>query len=129
MLKNIWILNRPVAPHLSVYMFQASSLASIWHRFAGIFLITFLLVFNFELHSILYFKVSVTSSNFLVIFLNLNKYIFFVFLVIFLYHAFNGVRYVLYSLNYILKIESINIFLYVILVVLLIILMINLVNI
>nr|YP_008963779.1 succinate:cytochrome c oxidoreductase subunit 3 [Grateloupia angusta]AGO19292.1 succinate:cytochrome c oxidoreductase subunit 3 [Grateloupia angusta] len=106
MLRN-YTFNRPISPHLSVYLPQMSSMFSIWHRLSGILLIIgfsiFLLILNLIIQSdskILLFFISLPAWS--LNFFNLT-YSF-----IFMYHALNGLRHVTWDLFLFLEIKELN---------------------
>nr|YP_011003667.1 succinate dehydrogenase subunit 3 [Gracilaria eucheumatoides]WPS66069.1 succinate dehydrogenase subunit 3 [Gracilaria eucheumatoides] len=102
--------NRPLAPHITIYTAQSSSLSSIWHRISGLFMI-FLVVFSFIFLQIV---VCISYKKFWVNFLLFNKYtIYFYILLIlmllfgFFYHAINGLKQILWDLGILINRESV----------------------
>lgn len=98
-----YIFNRPVSPHLTIYLPQVSSLFSIWHRITGVVLTIFILspflfldlVFNFEFP----FLFNLYFSYWFILF----YYLFFS--SSFIYHSLNGVRHLLWDLKLFLKLH------------------------
>lgn len=99
--------NRPLAPHLTVYTPQLTSLLSIWHRvsillvlsfyFLGIFLLTFLVI-NFKLFNFYYFILNHLIILYLIfIFISTNL----------VYHILSGVRHIIWDLSFFLSIKNI----------------------
>lgn len=107
------VINRPLSPHLTIYIPQLSSIFSIWHRITGVLLIGILsfsvIIIKFVLWSFLNFSVICIifyiKSNVLwlwnVAFLNISTLIF--------YHLLNGVRHIIWDLGFYLKLENIDI--------------------
>lgn len=107
------VINRPLSPHLTIYIPQLSSIFSIWHRITGVLLIGILsfsvIIIKFVLWSFLNFSVICITfyikSNVLwlwnVAFLNISTLIF--------YHLLNGVRHIIWDLGFYLKLENIDI--------------------
>nr|YP_009441353.1 succinate dehydrogenase subunit 3 [Lympha mucosa]ATN23362.1 succinate dehydrogenase subunit 3 [Lympha mucosa] len=97
--------NRPISPHITIYLPQISSLFSIWHRISGILLTTFfflnlyLLKFNVWWLS---FKLQNFSINSFIIYL-----ILFIVIISFLYHWLNGLRHILWDFNLFLTNSSV----------------------
>lgn len=106
------IVNRPLSPHLTVYVPQLSSVFSIWHRITGVLLIGFIgfsiIMIKFMLWSFLDFSIVYITfyikSNMLwlwnVTFLNISILIF--------YHLLNGVRHITWDLGFYLKVKNID---------------------
>nr|YP_010199845.1 succinate dehydrogenase subunit 3 [Hydropuntia urvillei]UAD89853.1 succinate dehydrogenase subunit 3 [Hydropuntia urvillei] len=106
--------NRPLSPHITIYTAQSSSLASIWHRISGIFM-TFLVVFSLIFLQII---VYINCPKFLLNFFIFNKYIIYSYIGLFLmlllgffYHAFNGLKQILWDVGFLVGPEFIFIFL------------------
>lgn len=104
------IFNRPIAPHLSVYIPQLSSLFSIWHRISGIGLAFFLTI-------VLIFIRTILSSNFVYNLLNLIPFEISQWTIIFLnllvllfllYHLFNGMRHIIWDFGFFLDIKYLS---------------------
>nr|WOL37344.1 succinate dehydrogenase cytochrome b560 subunit [Grateloupia asiatica] len=107
MLRN-YTFNRPISPHLSVYLPQVSSMFSIWHRISGILLIT---GFSFFLLTL---KITV-QSDYLELFLFFTSLPFWFsnsfYLIcsfIFVYHALNGLRHITWDLFLFLEVNQLN---------------------
>nr|YP_009317587.1 succinate:cytochrome c oxidoreductase subunit 3 [Pterocladiella media]AOX49039.1 succinate:cytochrome c oxidoreductase subunit 3 [Pterocladiella media] len=107
MLRDFLFSNRPISPHLTVYIPQQSSIFSIWHRISGLitlFLIFMLLTFlnNLLLCGIqdFWFKI-LPIQNFSTL-----KFIWLLILIILFYHTINGLRHILWNLGLLLNKES-----------------------
>nr|WOL37369.1 succinate dehydrogenase cytochrome b560 subunit [Polyopes affinis] len=106
MLRN-YISNRPVSPHLSVYLPQVSSMFSIWHRISGvlltislIFFLVILKIFSQLNFSQWYFFIS-SPIWFL-------KFFYLTYLLIFAYHTLNGIRHIVWDLVLALEVKLLN---------------------
>nr|YP_010395109.1 succinate dehydrogenase subunit 3 [Grateloupia elliptica]UQJ72550.1 succinate dehydrogenase subunit 3 [Grateloupia elliptica]UYI31684.1 succinate dehydrogenase subunit 3 [Grateloupia elliptica] len=106
MLRN-YNFNRPISPHLSVYLPQISSMFSIWHRLSGVLLITgfstFLLILNLTIQldsKIFLFFISLPAW-----FLN---FFYLTYSFIFTYHALNGLRHITWDLFLFLEVNELN---------------------
>lgn len=107
------IVNRPLSPHLTIYIPQLSSIFSIWHRITGLLLISILsfviIIVKFILWVFLDFSIIhvifYVKNNILwfwnIAFLNISILIF--------YHLLNGIRHIIWDLGFYLKIEYINV--------------------
>nr|WCH57712.1 succinate dehydrogenase subunit 3 [Hypnea musciformis] len=96
MSRKIYISNRVISPHLSIYTPQLTSLSSIWHRISGVFLLFSIVSFNIMLKIRLYviFNIAlIWISKEITLFI----YLFTLFLV--LYHSFNGIRHIIWSFS------------------------------
>nr|YP_009317633.1 succinate:cytochrome c oxidoreductase subunit 3 [Pterocladiella musciformis]AOX49085.1 succinate:cytochrome c oxidoreductase subunit 3 [Pterocladiella musciformis] len=107
MLRDFLFSNRPVSPHLTIYVPQQSSIFSIWHRISGLinlFLIFILVIFvnNLLLCGIqnFWFKILIIL-NFSII-----KFIWLLILITLFYHTINGLRHILWNLGILLNKES-----------------------
>nr|AVK39555.1 succinate:cytochrome c oxidoreductase subunit 3 [Paralemanea sp.] len=90
--------NRPISPHITIYLPQWSSLFSIWHRISGLLLT-----------SSLFFSLFLLKSNywwlsFKLYYMNTSSLccLFSIYLITFLYHFFNGLRHILWDFNLLL---------------------------
>ena len=104
------IFNRPIAPHLSVYTPQLSSLFSIWHRISGVgltFLFTFFLIliriilssnFVYNLLIFISFGISQWTINFCNLFI----------LLFVLFHLLNGIRHIIWDFGFFLDIKYLS---------------------
>nr|YP_011017737.1 succinate dehydrogenase subunit 3 [Heterosiphonia pulchra]WQF69560.1 succinate dehydrogenase subunit 3 [Heterosiphonia pulchra] len=103
--------NRPISPHLSIYIPQISSMLSILHRFSGLLIIiTFLITWflykitlNLELILIfdkLGFLNKIWFTNFII--LNLSFAI--------IYHILNGLRFISIKFGFFYNLEFLFIF-------------------
>lgn len=102
------LLNRPLAPHLSIYTSQFTSIYSIWHRITGVFLIIavliFLLLCKISSYTIFYycflpgFEINLWLKN--TIFLNI--------ILIFSYHLLNGLRHISWDLGFNLLMNTVK---------------------
>ena len=101
---KIRITNRPIAPHLSIYSPQFSSLFSIWHRITGVFLscfISFFLLF-LKLYTILNFPPKLIYVNFMIFDFYNNivfNYIYLIILLLLTYHILNGLRHIMWDIG------------------------------
>lgn len=93
------MLNRPIAPHLTIFKPQISSMYSIWHRISGIFLILCLFIFLFSIKTILIINLQnlYFSWNFSY---NELKFILITISLFFVYHFLNGIRHIIWDLNF-----------------------------
>nr|YP_009317541.1 succinate:cytochrome c oxidoreductase subunit 3 [Gelidium sclerophyllum]AOX48993.1 succinate:cytochrome c oxidoreductase subunit 3 [Gelidium sclerophyllum] len=101
MLQYVLFLNRPLSPHLTIYMPQLSSLSSIWHRLSGIFVLIFLILeFNF-INSV--FSCGIQNSILgLNIAYEIKRILLILSLSIFIYHSLSGIRYLIWDLGFFL---------------------------
>nr|YP_010164467.1 Sdh3 [Polyopes lancifolius]QRM91062.1 Sdh3 [Polyopes lancifolius] len=106
MLRN-YISNRPISPHLSVYLPQVSSIFSIWHRISGVFLTTSLIFFllTLKIFSQLNFSQWYFFISSPIWFL---KFLYLTYLFIFAYHALNGIRHIAWDLTLGLEVKLLN---------------------
>lgn len=96
-------LSRPLAPHLSIYSGQYTSIYSIWHRITGVciiiilaFLLLLLKVSSYKIYPISYktfMSLSLWIKN--SIYLNLT--------LLLSYHILNGLRHIFWDLGFILS--------------------------
>lgn len=107
MLKN-YIFNRPISPHLSIYLPQFSSLFSIWHRISGLTLTMVLFTSILILETLL-------NSNFNFFVINFSflhywniEFIYLLFIFLFSYHSLNGFRHIIWDLILFLKLKSLK---------------------
>ncbi len=92
--------NRPVAPHLTIYLPQSSSLFSIWHRIAAIFLLFSIYSYFFIQKFLLWTPYSSFPYNAIYLFDLLTiSYISFLIYLFFFYHVLNGLRHITSNLN------------------------------
>lgn len=94
--------NKPLAPHLSVYLPQNSSLSSIFHRFSGLFMVIWLIykLIIFVCFSNLFIQfllIPILKTKFLFLF---DRFLSFCFLLSLTYHFFNGIRLIIWSFGY-----------------------------
>ena len=101
--------NRPIAPHLTIYSLQGSSLFSIWHRISAVLLVSFVITsfftqkfflwtsYSFVIHNVLYFSYQLT-----------NSYVVFFLYSLVLYHITNGVRHILWDLGFFLTNKTVT---------------------
>lgn len=106
----IKIRNRPLSPHLTIYISQFTSIYSIWHRITGLSLLLVLILF------IVFCKFTsclVILPEFIYYFLKINLWlqncIFINFLVLITYHSINGLRHINWDLGFNLFLKPINI--------------------
>nr|YP_009114093.1 succinate:cytochrome c oxidoreductase subunit 3 [Palmaria palmata]AHB62156.1 succinate:cytochrome c oxidoreductase subunit 3 [Palmaria palmata] len=101
--------NRPISPHLTIYLPQIASLFSIWHRLSAIVILCYLLVFIYTLK--LYLWVSLIEVN------NLLELVYktgdlqltrFLLALVLSYHVLNGLRHIKSSLGYTLENNKLN---------------------
>ena len=97
-------LNRPISPHLSIYLVQKSSLSSIWHRFSAIILLSLFLLFLFNCKIVIwnYTHILILKSHLLLWKFNFYIVVEFLFLLSLSYHALSGVRHIIWDLSYLL---------------------------
>nr|AHX02504.1 succinate:cytochrome c oxidoreductase subunit 3 [Schimmelmannia schousboei] len=107
MKNKLYIYNRPIAPHLTIYFPQISSIFSIWHRLTSILLLILLI-------SLLIISKGLINPFFL-IFLTFNKslidlfnFFYLITVFIFIYHALNGIRHITWDLGFLLNIKEFN---------------------
>nr|YP_010921928.1 succinate dehydrogenase subunit 3 [Grateloupia turuturu]YP_010986426.1 succinate dehydrogenase cytochrome b560 subunit [Pachymeniopsis lanceolata]WIM51234.1 succinate dehydrogenase subunit 3 [Grateloupia turuturu]WOL37394.1 succinate dehydrogenase cytochrome b560 subunit [Pachymeniopsis lanceolata] len=99
--------NRPISPHLSVYLPQVSSMFSIWHRLSGVLLITGFLIFLLVLN----LAIQLDSKIFLLFIFLPTWFLHFFYLTyffIFMYHALNGLRHITWDLFLFLEVKELN---------------------
>ncbi len=89
---------RPLSPHLQVYRPQVTSVFSIFHRISGLSLYFILTFFCFL---IFFSNIKVELSYINLIFACLQSSVghcaIFVFILLFFYHAVNGIRHILWD--------------------------------
>ena len=108
-----WIYNRPISPHLSIYLPQTSSIFSILHRFSGLFMIMCLIfyfyiyefIFNLELIKTLSIF-NILNNKYVINSLYLNIFI------LILYHIFNGIRFTFVNFGFFNSLKTLNYFLF-----------------
>nr|QNM39645.1 succinate:cytochrome c oxidoreductase subunit 3 [Gelidiella fanii] len=100
MFRDFSLLNRPLSPHLTIYLPQYSSLFSIWHRFSGILLLI-LLAATLFLINIISFCGLLDFFYILNVFLSskIKKLIFLFLSSISMYHSVNGIRHLTWNLG------------------------------
>lgn len=97
--------HRPLSPHLQIYKPQLTSILSILHRFTGVALTLGLVLLSTWLYSL--FQGEHTYKKF-ISFLQ-NKWILWLLIPIsfsFFYHAFNGIRHLLWDIGIGLDLRS-----------------------
>ena len=99
----------PLSPHLQIYKPQLTSVLSISHRFAGIFL---LMLFPISLAWIFCLTAGENAYNIYINLLSTKLMKVYFVLVIFslVYHLLNGIRHLFWDLGYGLNIKSSSIF-------------------
>lgn len=104
--------NRPLSPHLTIYVAQWTSVLSILHRISGVFLV---FVFFFSLYLLKFLSLFgsfyvVYRTIFIIVNLPLwlNKSIFFLVLLSLFYHFCNGIRHLIWDLGYALSINGVE---------------------
>nr|YP_011017700.1 succinate dehydrogenase subunit 3 [Dasysiphonia japonica]WQF69523.1 succinate dehydrogenase subunit 3 [Dasysiphonia japonica] len=98
--KTYIFYNRPVSPHLSIYLPQWSSILSIFHRITGFILVLLLFIFiilNEFFGNFYYFNIFLLNKF---VFIFLIKFSYLIINWSLLYHFFNGFRYILTNLGY-----------------------------
>lgn len=95
--------NRPIAPHLTVYSPQFSSLFSIWHRITGLIIASFIVLFIIILknNTIFVFYYYIIFHLFYIF----NDYIYLNILLFLIYHFLNGFRGIIWGLGLVLHIR------------------------
>lgn len=118
------VLNRPIAPHLSIYTPQFSSLFSIWHRVSGLTLSIFLICGLILIKSILNwnFMLKLIFYSYNIILGWLISYLYLLILLLFSYHLLNGVRHIIWDLGFFLDIKYLSRFFFLLTTLLLLIL-------
>ena len=109
----------PLSPHLQIYKLPLVSLLSVTHRFTGIILFVFLLIwlsfnsaFAFDSYSFSFFTIFQSSCY---LFDSASKFIliyFFCLLLFFFsfaFHLLNGIRHLLWDLNLFLSLRAVHI--------------------
>ncbi|MDM8334790.1 succinate dehydrogenase, cytochrome b556 subunit [Wolbachia pipientis] len=100
---------RPLSPHLQIYKLQVTSFFSIMHRLTGILLFLLLMVLSWYFILHIYFP-----GLFIVKYLNvllstpIAKVAYILYLVSFLYHFLNGIRYLLWDVGLNLEITGVS---------------------
>ncbi|MGH1163431.1 hypothetical protein ACQVTW_31185 [Bacillus mycoides] len=89
-----YFYHRPVSPHLSIYSIQVSSIMSVLHRFSAIVL-TSLFVLSIFVFNVTFNFLLVGLKNYTFI----HLFFYFFIYIVFGFHALNGFRYILFSLN------------------------------
>tara|TARA_X000000950_G_C13480225_1_gene483454 strand:+ start:179 stop:574 length:396 start_codon:yes stop_codon:yes gene_type:complete len=99
----------PLSPHLQIYKPQLTSVLSISHRFAGIFL---LILFPISLAWILCLSIGENAYNLFVdiVTTKIMKIYFVLVILSLVYHLLNGLRHLFWDLGYGLNIRSSTIF-------------------
>tara|TARA_B100000989_G_scaffold298318_1_gene287066 strand:+ start:7116 stop:7496 length:381 start_codon:yes stop_codon:yes gene_type:complete len=99
----------PLSPHLQIYKPQLTSVLSISHRFAGIFL---LMLFPISLAWVFCLTAGENAYNIYINLLSTKLMKVYFVLVIFslVYHLLNGIRHLFWDLGYGLNIKSSSIF-------------------
>nr|YP_010199745.1 succinate dehydrogenase subunit 3 [Gracilaria isabellana]UAD89703.1 succinate dehydrogenase subunit 3 [Gracilaria isabellana] len=105
--------NRPLSPHITIYAVQISSLASIWHRVSGILLTSFAVFCGIYIQLIIYSTYNKCLFNFSL--LNIFWFFFYeILVIIFLfglfYHAFNGLKQIIWDLGIFLDRKFLSVF-------------------
>lgn len=85
-----FILQRPIAPHLLIYVAQSSSLSSILHRFSAIIMTMYF--FNFNIY------LTYLNLNLFTVYVNWY-FLSFLFFISLSYHFINGLKSVLADLK------------------------------
>nr|YP_009739216.1 succinate:cytochrome c oxidoreductase subunit 3 [Palmaria decipiens]QIC19655.1 succinate:cytochrome c oxidoreductase subunit 3 [Palmaria decipiens] len=101
--------NRPISPHLTVYLPQTGSLLSIWHRLSAIVILFCALLIIYILK--LYLWVSPVELNYLskIICTLVNSQLTkFLLGLILSYHMLNGLRHIKSNLGYTLENNKLN---------------------
>nr|YP_009317610.1 succinate:cytochrome c oxidoreductase subunit 3 [Pterocladia mexicana]AOX49062.1 succinate:cytochrome c oxidoreductase subunit 3 [Pterocladia mexicana] len=104
MLQDFSFFNRPISPHLTIYVPQQSSAFSIWHRISGVLI----LLCSFVLVSTLNNLVLCNSQNILfeiyfILYFKVIRIVSLLFLIILFYHLFNGLRHIFWNLDVLLS--------------------------
>lgn len=97
--------NRPISPHLTIYLPQISSISSILHRFSGLILILSLFIcifFNNLINNYYFFNLFYYWWNysFILFYFNIE--------IIFYYHFFNGLRFILLNFGFLYNLKFIK---------------------
>jgi len=97
---NMYNINRPISPHLTIYNTQKSSLFSIWHRISGVSMFILasspILILKFILFSPENYNTwSFIRDNF--VFSFVLPWFYAIISAIFLYHIVNGTRHFLWD--------------------------------
>lgn len=101
--------NRPIAPHLTIYSLQQSSLFSIWHRISALILIIYIIIYFITQKFFFWTLSSQTLHVFFYSITLLPNYLFnFFILIISFYHMLNGLRHILWDLGFFLSNETIQ---------------------
>nr|YP_009002119.1 succinate:cytochrome c oxidoreductase subunit 3 [Sporolithon durum]AGU16684.1 succinate:cytochrome c oxidoreductase subunit 3 [Sporolithon durum] len=106
------IYNRPLSPHLTIYIPQTVSIFSILHRISALFLILFIIFVVITLKFIIFF---VTDYNILLQWtenldiLLLTNIIFLSIFTTFNYHLLNGLRHINWDLGFFLDFSRLKI--------------------
>nr|YP_009131069.1 succinate:cytochrome c oxidoreductase subunit 3 [Asparagopsis taxiformis]AHX02405.1 succinate:cytochrome c oxidoreductase subunit 3 [Asparagopsis taxiformis] len=113
MIKKYSVLNRPISPHLTIYIPLNSSVFSIWHRFTAVLLsfmlIFFLSIFKFTVICYPLWNIYLLFNNFNIFMLKawtLNFFWVFI-IIIFFYHFLNGLRHLYWDIGFFLTKKSI----------------------
>lgn len=92
--------NRPIAPHLTIYLLQQSSLFSIWHRISALILVTYITSYFIAQKFLFWTLFSQTMHIFFysITFFS-NPFFTFLILIVSFYHMLNGLRHILWDLG------------------------------
>nr|AMR57138.1 SdhC [Gracilaria salicornia] len=94
--------NRPLSPHITIYVAQVSSLASIWHRITGLILTSLIVFWSIFIEllicnsysNVLYFEI---INNIMYFFYEI---LYVLVLFVLFYHALNGLKQILWDLGF-----------------------------
>lgn len=105
------IHNRPISPHLLVYVPQISSLFSIWHRITGVLLASFVSFYFlfFKLFTIInYTQLKILHNIILIVHgvVGLTNYLYLIISILILYHMLNGIRHIIWDVGFFLNIRA-----------------------
>nr|YP_009988300.1 succinate:cytochrome c oxidoreductase subunit 3 [Gelidiella acerosa]QNM39438.1 succinate:cytochrome c oxidoreductase subunit 3 [Gelidiella acerosa] len=101
MFRDFSSLNRPLSPHLTIYLPQHSSLFSIWHRFSGVLLMFLVLIFLLSTN-----LVSFCGTQYFFYFVSallsiwIKKLVFLSICLTSIYHFTNGIRHLAWDLGF-----------------------------
>nr|AOX48924.1 succinate:cytochrome c oxidoreductase subunit 3 [Gelidium crinale f. luxurians] len=103
-LHDFFLFNRPISPHLTVYVPQQSSIFSIWHRISGILvLFSLFLLLNFFNNLLLCNPQNLLFEIYFNVWLKLTRIGFLLFLIILFYHMINGLCHIIWDLGTLLN--------------------------